>query len=159
MMMNQQRSVLEEEQSVLNPFKKKKLETTRKRFLINFINLYHEFYLKVIPKDEATMIALRKSITNNVLFSHLDDHESQDIFDAMFKTEFKTGEMIIKQGDDGDNFYVIHQGVVDILVNDVKVVDITEGDSFGELALIYGTPRAATAIAASNSVLLWGLDR
>ena len=105
------------------------------------------------------MIALRKSITNNVLFSHLDDHESQDIFDAMFKTEFKTGEMIIKQGDDGDNFYVIHQGVVDILVNDVKVVDITEGDSFGELALIYGTPRAATAIAASNSVLLWGLDR
>ena len=41
-------------------------------------------------------------------------------------------------GDDGDNFYVIHQGTVDILVNNIKVVSITDGDSFGELALIYG---------------------
>ena len=105
------------------------------------------------------MTALKKSIENNVLFSHLDDTESQDIFAAMFKAEFNAGEVIIKQGDDGDNFYVIHQGEVDILVNDVKVVSIKEGDSFGELALIYGTPRAATAIASTATVTLWGLDR
>ena len=105
------------------------------------------------------MTALKKSIENNVLFSHLDDTESQDIFAAMFKAEFNVGEVIIKQGDDGDNFYVIHQGEVDILVNDVKVVTIKEGDCFGELALIYGTPRAATAIASTANVTLWGLDR
>ena len=96
------------------------------------------------------MVALKKSIANNVLFSHLDDKEAQDIFDAMFKCEYKTGDIIIKQGDDGDNFYVIHKGKVDILVNEVKVVTISEGDSFGELALIYGTPRAATAIASQG---------
>ena len=39
-----------------------------------------------------------------------------------------------------------------------EVVSISEGDSFGELALIYGTPRAATAVAVST-VKLWGLDR
>ena len=39
-----------------------------------------------------------------------------------------------------------------------KFVSISEGDSFGELALIYGTPRAATAVAVST-VKLWGLDR
>ena len=105
------------------------------------------------------MIALRKSIANNVLFSHLDDKEAQDIFDAMFKCDYKAGDVIIKQGDDGDNFYVIHEGKVDILVNDVKVVTITEGDSFGELALIYGTPRAATALVSDGSVVCWGLDR
>ena len=33
---------------------------------------------------------------------------------------------------------MIHQGTVDILVNNIKVVSITDGDSFGELALIYG---------------------
>ena len=54
--------------------------------------------LQVIPKDEATMNALKKSIANNVLFTHLDETESQDIFAAMFKTEFVSGEIIIQQG-------------------------------------------------------------
>lgn len=35
---------------------------------------------------------------------------------------------------------------------------IGEGASFGELALIYGTPRAAT-VKAKNDVKLWGIDR
>ena len=52
----------------------------------------------MIPKDEATMNALKKSIANNVLFTHLDETESQDIFAAMFKTEFVSGEIIIQQG-------------------------------------------------------------
>ena len=36
---------------------------------------------------------------------------------------------------------------------------IGEGGSFGELALIYGTPRAATVKAANSDVKLWGIDR
>ena len=51
-------------------------------------------YFQVIPKDEKTKIALKKSIANNVLFSHLDERESQDIFDAMFKTDFAAGEVM-----------------------------------------------------------------
>ena len=47
---------------------------------------------------------------------------------------------------------------MDIYVNDTKVVNLGEGGSFGELALIYGTPRAAT-VKASSDVKLWGLDR
>ena len=37
---------------------------------------------------------MEKSIADNVLFSHLDESEAQDIFDAMFKTEFAAGEVI-----------------------------------------------------------------
>lgn len=45
-------------------------------------------------------------------------------------------------------------------VNGEKVLTIGEGGSFGELALIYGTPRAATVKASSSSdVKLWGIDR
>ena len=47
---------------------------------------------------------------------------------------------------------------MDIFVNENKVVSLSEGGSFGELALIYGTPRAATVVAV-NTVKLWGLDR
>ena len=115
---------------------------------------------KIVPKDPETMAALKKSIENNVLFSHLDEAETKDIFDAMFSVATKEGEDIITQGDkDGDNFYVIDRGVVDIFVNDSKVVSLKDGDSFGELALIYGTPRAATARAASDDLSIWGLDR
>ena len=40
----------------------------------------------------------------------------------------------------------------------LQVLNIGEGGSFGELALIYGTPRAAT-IKAATDVKLWGIDR
>ena len=45
-----------------------------------------------------------------------------------------------------------------VFVNDELVTTIGEGGSFGELALIYGTPRAAT-VRAKTSVKLWGIDR
>ena len=50
------------------------------------------------------------------------------------------------------------QGEVEVYVNGEKVLNIGEGGSFGELALIYGTPRAATVKAATD-VKLWGIDR
>ncbi|CAG2062237.1 unnamed protein product, partial [Timema podura] len=113
---------------------------------------------KVVPKDYKTMAALSKAIAKNVLFSHLDENERSDIFDAMFPVNFLPGETIIQQDDEGDNFYVIDQGEVEIFVNNELVTTIGEGGSFGELALIYGTPRAATVRARMN-VKLWGIDR
>ncbi|KAL8580945.1 hypothetical protein ACOMHN_017512 [Nucella lapillus] len=113
---------------------------------------------KVVPKDDKAMAALMKAIARNVLFSHLDDSEKSDIFDAMFPVEHKDGEVIIQQGDEGDNFYVLDQGEVDIYVKDDLVGTIGEGGSFGELALIYGTPRAAT-VKAKGDCKLWGIDR
>lgn len=43
-------------------------------------------------------------------------------------------------------------------MNTELVTTIGEGGSFGELALIYGTPRAAT-VRAKSDVKLWGIDR
>ncbi|XP_029076083.1 cAMP-dependent protein kinase type I-beta regulatory subunit isoform X1 [Monodon monoceros] len=113
---------------------------------------------KVIPKDYKTMTALAKAISKNVLFAHLDDNERSDIFDAMFPVMHIAGETVIQQGDEGDNFYVIDQGEVDVYVNGEWVTSISEGGSFGELALIYGTPRAAT-VKAKTDLKLWGIDR
>ncbi|XP_004520213.1 cAMP-dependent protein kinase type I regulatory subunit isoform X1 [Ceratitis capitata] len=113
---------------------------------------------KVVPKDYKTMAALSKAIAKNVLFSHLDENERSDIFDAMFPVTHLMGENIIQQGDEGDNFYVIDHGEVEVFVNSELVTTIGEGGSFGELALIYGTPRAAT-VRAKTDVKLWGIDR
>merc|ERR1712156_1014691 len=115
---------------------------------------------KVVPKDYKTMASLSKAIAKTVLFSHLDENERSDIFDAMFPVSAIPGEVIIQQGDEGDNFYIIDSGEVEVYVNGEKMVTIGEGASFGELALIYGTPRAATVKASTSSdVKLWGIDR
>jgi len=113
---------------------------------------------KVIPKDFRTMAALSKAIEKNVLFSHLDESERSDIFDAMFQVKHHAEDVIIQQGDEGDNFYIIDSGEADVYVNDQLVVSISPGGSFGELALIYGTPRAAT-VKAHTDTQLWAIDR
>ncbi|UYV71709.1 PRKAR1A [Cordylochernes scorpioides] len=130
---------------------------------------------KVVPKDYNTMTALSKAIEKNVLFSHLDENERSDIFDGMFPISHSPGEVIIHQGDQADNFYVIDQGEVEVFVSDHLVTTIGEAGSFGELALIYGTPRAATVkvslqagcvpscdiclLQAKTAVKLWAIDR
>jgi cAMP-dependent protein kinase regulator len=113
---------------------------------------------KVVPKDYKTMAALSKAISKNILFAHLDDNERSDIFDAMFPVIHCANETIIQQGDEGDNFYIIDSGDVDVYVNDNLVTTISDGGSFGELALIYGQLRAAT-VKAKTDVKLWAIDR
>ena len=68
-------------------------------------------------------------------------------------------EVIIKQGDDGNNFYIIESGNVDVYIdfsnsNDPSelVNSYADGDSFGELAIMYNAPRAATCIANGGAV-------
>jgi CRP-like cAMP-binding protein len=59
----------------------------------------------------------------------------------------------------GDYFYVVEEGDFEITVNGEHVGDVEGGGgTFGELALMHNSPRAAT-IVAKNSALLWGLDR
>ncbi|XP_055761536.1 cAMP-dependent protein kinase type II-beta regulatory subunit-like isoform X2 [Salvelinus fontinalis] len=100
-----------------------------------------------------------------------DDEEEEDkepreqmsqVLDAMFEMPVEAGEHIIDQDDDGDNFYVIERGTFDILMKADRVERVVGSydnqGSFGELALMYNTPRAATIIATSAGAL-WCMDR
>lgn len=78
---------------------------------------------------------------------------------------------MITQGDAGDYFYVVEKGSFEVYVNGKgalqpgldgagnKVGIIEAGGSFGELALMYNAPRAATVISAEPNCTLWALDR
>jgi len=113
---------------------------------------------KVIPKNEKTRKALRKVLKKNVLFKHISAKELEDVYDAMFPVEFLPGDDIIKQGDKGDNFYIIDKGEVEIFVNKKLVATRKSPAFFGELALIYNTPRTAD-VKAKTEVKLWAIDR
>uniref|UniRef100_A0A667Y9Y4 cAMP-dependent protein kinase type II-alpha regulatory subunit n=1 Tax=Myripristis murdjan TaxID=586833 RepID=A0A667Y9Y4_9TELE len=114
----------------------------------------------VHPKTDEQRRRLQDACRDILLFKTLD--QFSEVLDGMFEVLVKPEEHIIDQGDDGDNFYVIEKGVYDIFVQkdgvSVCVGKYDNKGSFGELALMYNTPRAATIIATEEGAL-WGLDR
>lgn len=116
------------------------------------------------PKTEQQLECLRQAASNIIFFKKCDEEQRKILFNAMFEKQVQVDDVIIRQGDDGDNFYVIEKGEYDIFVTDSvtggekKVATLTEG-FFGELALLYNCPRNATIISASNDGVLWGLDQ
>ncbi|XP_041744497.1 cAMP-dependent protein kinase type II-alpha regulatory subunit-like [Coregonus clupeaformis] len=116
----------------------------------------------VHPKSDEQRRRLQDACRDTLLFKTLDQEQFSEVLDGMFEVLVKPQEHIIDQGDDGDNFYVIERGVYDIivLIDGVGkcVGKYDNKGSFGELALMYNTPRAATIMATQEGAL-WGLDR
>lgn len=118
--------------------------------------------LMVYPKTQAEKDTVRRVANDCLLFGLLEEDELELVIDLMFPIEVKEGEEIIKEGDEGDNFYVIESGIYEVWrrENDKNVLIrsyIDEGN-FGELALMYNVPRTATVRAVSEG-RLWALDR
>ncbi|PSN49339.1 cAMP-dependent protein kinase type II regulatory subunit [Blattella germanica] len=63
----------------------------------------------VYPKSDQQRERLAESVKHILLFRALDKEQMQDVLDAMFEKTVQLGEYVIKQGDDGDNFYVIER--------------------------------------------------
>ena len=63
--------------------------------------------VEVIPKDTRSKESLTRVFNTNLFFSHLDADERDDISDAMFRQTAAPGDVIITQGEEGDNFYII----------------------------------------------------
>jgi len=119
--------------------------------------------VKVVhPKSDDQRQRLNEAVRNILLFKSLDTEQMTEVIDAMFEKKATPNEKIIIQGDDGDNFYVIDSGTYDIYVvvdgKDKCVGSYDNTGSFGELALMYNMPRAATIVATSEGSL-WAMDR
>jgi CRP/FNR family transcriptional regulator, cyclic AMP receptor protein len=67
---------------------------------------------------------------------------------------FKEGEIIFRQGDDGDSMYIIVEGEVDILYNGHHVDTLRVGQLFGEMALLRSVGRVASAAARTDCRLV-----
>jgi cAMP-dependent protein kinase regulator len=103
-----------------------------------------------------------------VLFRDLTAAERDAICSVMVPEIFGAGEVIIAQGDQGDKFYVLESGTC--VIRKVlgkkagpddfgaEVMRLDDTGSFGELALMYGSPRAASVIAETK-VKVWSIDR
>lgn len=99
------------------------------------------------------------------MFSVLNENETETVIMAFEERIYEPGDWVIRQGEEGDNLYVVDQGELECFKKFTK--DQQEdtflklyhpGESFGELSLLYNAPRAASVRAKSKSVL-FALDR
>eukprot|EP00667_Euglena_gracilis_P005871 EG_transcript_5911 len=111
-----------------------------------------------IPKSAEELKALQTFLLENCLFVHLDDTGLQSILTAMEKLHFREGDVIVQQGQRGENFYVVGAGQVGVVIGCERVSKIRQGGTFGELELMYDTPCASTIVAESPQVDIWALD-
>ncbi|KAL2000033.1 hypothetical protein VTN02DRAFT_3645 [Thermoascus thermophilus] len=124
------------------------------------------------PKTDEQLARLKTAVSGNFLFSHLDDEQSKTVLDALVEKPIPAKDIkVIAQGDAGDFFYIVEEGHFDVYIHPSgtvqpgpeglgnKVNSIGPGGSFGELALMYNAPRAATVVSADPKSTLWALDR
>lgn len=146
----------------------------------------------VYPKTPEQLRRIKTSIANNFIFRDLDEEQEKGVLNAMQEYKVSANEVVIRQGDVGEYFYLVESGLLHCYIqpDDLpppavtahdsdksangttdkfvqpgwhaefgrKVAECTPGTSFGDLALMYGHPRAATVLSIEASTL-WRVDR
>lgn len=107
--------------------------------------------MPVFQKTPEQLKRIREAIKDNFLFKNLDEEQEADVLNAMKEVSLPANDVIIKQGDAGDYFYIVEKGTLEIYVKrdgveagdedkpglGKKVATSQEGSSFGELALMH----------------------
>lgn len=115
-------------------------------------------------KSQLVQRLIYKTVKHNILFEGMSKDAMRKVVADMWQYPVRKGTVVIKQGQVGDNFYVVEKGRFNVYIHGPdgtskrKVDVIGRKQCFGELALMYDTPRNAT-VAATTDAVLWSLDR
>lgn len=128
-------------------------------------NKKEEYTPKIVEKTPEAKAAIMERLNQSFMFANLDDKEKDIVIDAMEECKFNANDVVIKQGDDGAVLYLVFSGSLKCNrkmnkddEEETYLKTYKEGEAFGELALLYNAPRAATIIAEDESVC-YSLDR
>lgn len=116
------------------------------------------------PKSPQTKARLEGILANNILLSSLNHEGKTTVVEAYERVEVAKDVALVREGETGDCCYIVESGKLSC---DMKEkghrCDYNPGQTFGELALMYGNIRAATITVSATQTLtpcvLWRLDR
>ena len=100
-----------------------------------------------------------RSLRECALFSHASDEELSAIARRLRPRRFRRDEVIFHRGDPGDSLHIVSEGSVKLMLpseegDEAIVATLRPGDFFGELALLDGLPRSASAVAVGPAETL-----
>ncbi|XP_012450475.1 protein phosphatase 2C and cyclic nucleotide-binding/kinase domain-containing protein isoform X1 [Gossypium raimondii] len=111
---------------------------------------------------------IERALHDHFLFRKLTDSQCHVLLDCMQRVEVQPGDIVIKQGGEGDCFYVVGSGEFEVLATQedkngevprvLQKYTAEKLSSFGELALMYNKPLQASVRAVTNGTL-WALKR
>ena len=130
------------------------------------------FHQIMVATTRSARLGVLEFLCYVPIFSPLSIQEREQLADAFMTRQYATGEMIIREGDEGNHFFIVEQGSAQVYKggsptrtacsngNGVEVSllraqrRIFQGDYFGEIALITKERRQATIIASEPTVCL-----
>jgi serine/threonine protein phosphatase PrpC/CRP-like cAMP-binding protein len=169
------RSSMSTEKSRAIEMAKKKMGLRSVRDVTQFEEEDFDLESLYTEKTDEEKASISEAIRASVMFQNITDDQRELIYKVMEPMPVKEGQWVIKQGTVGDRFYIVDEGrfEVRIVPENQKDEDGTGGNcvhvyegsrenhshpSFGELALMYSAPRAASIISQTDG-LLWALHR
>ena len=103
---------------------------------------------------------LRDLLRKVSYFEQCGDIELRQIIEKGYRKKLASGEIICRENDPGDSFYIILSGAVEVFVESIErqVAVRHAGEFIGEMSLLMGTPRTAT-LRALEETILFVVDR
>lgn len=107
-------------------------------------------------QDQKTGVAIINLLRGLPIFEGLGDGELRKIARLFTQKLYRPGEKVFQRGDSGNEAYAVMRGKIDICLdeNSAPVASLSDGQIFGEQALLDGAERVAMAIADKPSILL-----
>ncbi|KYF74111.1 Stp1/IreP family PP2C-type Ser/Thr phosphatase [Sorangium cellulosum] len=103
----------------------------------------------------ARLLALKRDVLAKMpLFARLQEREMLRVMQVAEVLSFEPGQIVVREGDRGDELFIVLSGLVRIVRGDAVLSEVGPGEHFGEMALIRSMPRSATVSAVEQSELI-----
>jgi MFS family permease len=105
-----------------------------------------------IPTEQLELLR------SNAIFAPLPPTTLEQLADALEEKRVTAGEEVVRQGDQGDRFYFVGKGKLEVIIDGRSAQWLGPRDSFGEIALLRDVPRTAT-VRAGTDAIVYALER